>query len=190
MNEPFALFSEWFNEAVNSGEIEPTAMTLATSLNNFPTCRIVLLKKFDHGNFRFFTNLKSRKSLQIQKNDNASLCFFWKKIKRQVRIEGKIMQISELEADAYFATRPWQSQVAALSSNQSKKMLEKQEFSKVFQQSCEKLAGQKIKRPSFWSGYDLVPQYFEFWQEKEFRTHDRVCYELKNDEWKKDYLFP
>ncbi len=183
MNDPFILFQEWFDEA-SLCEKEPNAMTLATS---DVSVRVVLLKKFDHGKFRFFTNLNSRKARAIAENPKVAICFFWKNTQKQIRIEGVARKISDEEADVYFQSRPLESQIAALSSRQSEKMMHENEFLEIYQKN---LSLPKIDRPAFWSGFDIEPNYFEFWQEGEFRTHKRVCFEKIGINWRASHLYP
>jgi pyridoxamine 5'-phosphate oxidase len=189
---PFKKFDEWFKKAcANQQIIEPTAMCLATSdKNNFLSARMVLLKKFDERGFCFFTNLTSRKSEQLQQNQNVALCFYWGILGLQIRIEGAVEKVSSQEADDYFASRRRESQIGAWASKQSQEMANWQEFEDRIAEVEKKFADQKVPRPEFWSGFRVVPNRIEFWQEGDFRIHHREVYEKSDDQWTVKKIYP
>jgi len=189
---PFGIFADWLKKANAKSEIvEPTAMCLATvDENNHPSARMVLLKKFDERGFCFFTNLTSRKGKEIAHNKHVSLCFYWGILGLQVRIEGEVEKVSAKEADDYFASRRRGSQLGAWSSKQSCSMENDEEFKQRLDEINENFADQNIPRPPFWSGFRLVPQKIEFWQEGEFRIHQRELYTKSGKGWEVTKLYP
>lgn len=190
--EPFKLFANWLQEAqVNSQIIEPTAMCLATvGESNRPSSRMVLLKKFDDRGFCFFTNLTSRKGGELSVNKNVALCFYWGILGRQVRIEGEVEDVSQKEADDYFASRRRGSQIGAWASKQSQQMADDQEFENRVLQTTKDFENQDIPRPPFWSGFRCKPQAIEFWEEGEFRLHQRTVYKKTQNGWEVLRLYP
>lgn len=194
-HNPIAQFEKWFNEAVNAEVLEPTAMTLATASIQSngvvrPSARIVLLKGYDANGFVFFTNYKSHKALALASNNSAGLLFHWKELERQVRIEGKVEKVSESESDEYFTSRPLLSRLGAWASQQSEVITSREQLEKQFTIEKEKF-GENVPRPPHWGGYRLFPDHFEFWQGRESRLHDRICYELANGTmWKVNRLSP
>jgi pyridoxamine 5'-phosphate oxidase len=190
--EPFKLFANWLQEAqVNSQIIEPTAMCLSTvGQGNRPSSRMVLLKKFDDRGFCFFTNLTSRKGGELSVNKNVALCFYWGILGRQVRIEGEVEDVSQKEADDYFASRRRGSQIGAWASKQSQQMADDQEFENRVLQTTKDFENQDIPRPPFWSGFRCKPQAIEFWEEGEFRLHQRTVYKKTQNGWEVLRLYP
>ena len=191
-DNPFEHFDKWFNEATeHKGIKEPDAMNIATSTKDgAPSNRMVLLKDYDDRGFVFYTNLESRKGEQIKENPKASLCFYWEPMGRQIRIEGDIEQVSDDEADEYFNTRHLKSRIGAWASKQSRPLKNKSELLKRVAEYGAKTATGKVSRPSFWSGYRIVPNRMEFWQKGEYRIHDRVCYKLNEGNWESGLLYP
>jgi pyridoxamine 5'-phosphate oxidase len=189
---PFELFEKWFNDAINNSQIiEPSAMCLATcTLDNKPSARMVLLKKFDERGFCFYTNLTSRKGRELRLNPNVALCFYWGKLGRQVRIEGEIEAVSALEADEYFASRRRESKIGAWASKQSKKMENWQEFENRIKDISDQFENQEVERPVFWSGFRVKPTAIEFWEEGDFRIHHRHLYEKASDGWIINEIYP
>jgi pyridoxamine 5'-phosphate oxidase len=189
---PFAQFQLWFDDAVHSDILDPNAMTLATCHNNKPTARVVLLKGVDTRGFVFFTNYHSKKGNDIESNPHASLLFYWDKLERQVRIEGVAEKIDEKNSDEYFNSRPKGSRIGALASPQSTVIESRETIEKRVAELEEKYKDvEQIQRPSYWGGYRLVPHYFEFWQGRSNRLHDRIAYELTdNSAWKIFRLAP
>jgi pyridoxamine 5'-phosphate oxidase len=192
---PFEIFANWLNRAKERPDIvEPTAMCLATiGDNSQPSARMVLLKKFDENGFSFFTNLTSRKGRELANHQNAALCFYWMPLGLQVRIEGRVHEVSAKEADDYFASRRRDSQIGAWASKQSQIMQDWQEFEDRIAQIKEDFTDQEIPRPPFWSGFMVVPESIEFWQEGEFRIHKREVYVRDKDDrnfWLWSKLYP
>lgn len=186
---PFQQFSLWMEEVLQSGVDEPTAMVLSTvSHDNKPSSRVVLLKEVSDSGFVFFTNYESRKGIQLSANPHASLLFFWKELERQVRIEGKVFRIPTDNSDAYFLSRPLESRISAIISPQSKKIESRDALEKKRDELLKE--NHKLMRPEKWGGYILIPDYFEFWQGRENRLHDRIVYEKNENTWKKFRLAP
>lgn len=190
-DEPIDLFHAWFAEA---GETEPNdanAMALATvGADGMPSVRMVLLKGADSGGFVFYTNFESRKGAELLAHPQAALCFHWKSLRRQVRVEGTVETVSDEEADAYFASRARGSQIGAWASRQSRPMAGKADLLKRVGAFTAKFAIGKVDRPPHWSGFRLVPRCFEFWKDGQFRLHDRLVYRRENAEWRTEVLYP
>jgi pyridoxamine 5'-phosphate oxidase len=193
MKDPFVLFAEWLLQAKTHPDIfEPTAMTLATATNSgVPSTRIVLLKSFDEQGFVFYTNMESRKSMELAANPHAALCFFWKAIAKQVRIEGVAERASDAEADKYFASRHLISRFGAIASKQSQPLLKREDFLTAVDELQQRYTEEKPPpRPDFWSGWRIVPSAIEFWEEGEYRLHDRTLFTREGKGWKVDKLYP
>lgn len=188
---PFKQFEKWFNQALEAKLIEPNAFTLSTvGLDLKPSQRTVLLKMYDEKGFVFFSNYGSKKSIQIDENPNISAHFAWLGLERQVRIEGKIEKISKAASMKYFLSRPKGSQLGAWVSHQSKIVNSRTVLETKFDEMRKKFAKGEIPFPSFWGGYIIIPDYFEFWQGGLNRLHDRFIYQLKDNSWKIDRLEP
>lgn len=182
--DPFLQFRHWFGEALTANLAEPNAMTLATvDEDGKPSCRVVLLKEADFG-FVFYTNYLSRKGRAIDANPNACINFFWLELERQIRIEGQISKVSAEESDEYFNSRPYGSRLGAIASPQSKRITDRTVLESNLKEAQESFSEEKIKRPEFWGGFRLLPTYFEFWQGRPNRLHDRICYEKGEIGWK------
>ena len=189
--DPFLLFSDWYQEAIHKELNDPNAMNLSTLSKDFkPSSRIVLLKDYDKSGFVFYTNLKSKKGISINKNPNVALNFHWKSCLRQVRIEGKAKKISDLESDKYFNTRPVDSRIGAWASEQSDELLNREKLIKNFDFFKKKFKGKTVTRPPHWVGFKVTPKLIEFWQQMPSRLHDRLEYKKVNMEWKIRKLFP
>ncbi len=191
--EALDTFAHLLERAKQSGEREPTAMTLATlGKNARPSARTVLLKAFDARGFVFYTNFDSHKGRQLASNPQAALLFLWKNLDNQIqaRIEGTVEPVSAEEADSYFASRPRASQVGAWASEQSATLVSREVFEAQIDLYEKKFEGIDVPRPSYWSGFRVVPEMIEFWYGAEFRLHERQCYERMNGEWNKRMLFP
>ncbi len=190
--DPFTLFARWFNEAVRCKAIkEPTAMCLATATpKGAPAARMVLLKGYDERGFAFYTNVRSRKGKEIAKNPQAALCFYWMALDKQVRIEGRLQPVSDAEADAYFASRAKGSQIGAWASQQSQGLASKKDLLNRVAKYTAKYGLSEVPRPPHWSGFILKPKRFEFWQQGEFRIHDRTEFRRGKNGWKRQLLYP
>lgn len=190
---PIPLFKEWLEEAKNSEINDPGAMALATAdANGKPSVRMILLKQVDELGFKFHTNCESKKGIQLHENPYAALCFHWKSLRKQIRVEGKIEHVSESEADAYFENRPYARQVGAWASQQSRPLKSRasleNDIKKMQEQYPENI---KVPRPSYWVGYRLIPQNIEFWWDNPDRLHDRLLYTKNNaGEWDVTRLYP
>tara|TARA_R110000868_G_scaffold1211_2_gene9331 strand:+ start:52278 stop:52922 length:645 start_codon:yes stop_codon:yes gene_type:complete len=188
---PYQQFGKWFEEAVNSEVKEPNAMSLSTVDTLFkPHTRIVLLKDFDENGFTFFTNQASDKGSEISSNPNVSACFFWVELERQIRIEGVAEKISREESVSYFNTRPHMSQIGALASNQSEVVENREFLDQKFKKLAEKYPEGKVPMPESWGGYKIIPSYFEFWQGRRSRLHDRITYKQEKESWLIQRLSP
>ena len=182
---PFIQFTKWYESILNSILNEPTAMMLSTAdVNGNSSARIVLLKEFDDSGFVFYTNYESRKGKNLQENLKAALTFFWDEQRRQIRIEGAVEKISRETSKKYFSSRPRESQIGAWVSAQSYEVPDRDFLENKYVELEEKFGSEEIPLPDFWGGYKVTPKYFEFWQGRENRLHDRICYKKENDEWK------
>ena len=191
--EPFALFGEWFAEAVKSEPNDPNAMALATvDTDGLPDVRMVLMKGYDADGFVFYSHIASQKGRELAANPKAALLFHWKSLRRQVRIRGNVSPVTEEEADAYFATRPKQAQIGAWASQQSQPLESRMAFEKAIAINAAKYAIGNVPRPPRWSGYRIVPMLIEFWQDRPFRLHDRVEFRRAalDAPWVKTRLYP
>jgi len=175
--DPLGLFAAWFKEAEGAEPNDHNAVALATvGEDGMPSLRMVLLKGYDAEGFVFYTNLESRKGVQLQSHPKAALLFHWKSLRRQIRIEGPVSAVSEAEADAYFASRPRQSQIGAWASDQSRLLEGRFELEKRVARFAAKYAIGQVPRPRHWSGFRILAQRIEFWQDGAFRLHDRLVY--------------
>jgi pyridoxamine 5'-phosphate oxidase len=190
--DPFLLFAEWLAEAEKKEPNDPNAMALATVDNaGLPDVRMVLLKGYDRDGFLFYTNLESRKGRQLAACPKAALCFHWKSIRRQVRARGEVEPVDPGEADAYFATRPRLSRIAAWASRQSEPLEGRFALEKAVALYTARFAAGAIPRPPHWSGFRIRPREIEFWRDGAFRMHDRVRFSLHTSgAWAKTVLFP
>ncbi|MBW6535867.1 MAG: pyridoxamine 5'-phosphate oxidase [Mariniphaga sp.] len=188
---PFRQFENWLKAALYSKEKEPTAMSLSTiGTDGFPDSRIVLLKFFNENGFVFFTNYSSEKGKSIEKNPAVSLHFFWPSLERQIRISGKAEKTNHGISEKYFIERPFDSQIAAWASEQSKEIPSREFLEKRFEEYKKTFENNTPKLPPFWGGYNVVPQKFEFWQGRVNRLHDRILYEKNEKIWTIKRLAP
>jgi len=192
LDNPLELFKIWMSEAEKKEINDPNALSLATTnSNNEPSVRMVLLKELSQKGFVFYTNLNSPKSNDIKKNPKAEMCFHWKSLQRQVRVFGNIIQVSDKEADDYFNTRPAESKIGALASDQSTIMSTREEFLEKINKLKNKYKNtNKIPRPKYWSGWCLIPTTIEFWLGDQYRIHERLKYRKDSNNWEKEILYP
>ena len=185
---PFEQFGWWFEDLTDSGIADPTAMALATATKGGkPSVRMVLLKSFDENGFVFYTNYHSRKGKELAENKQASLLFYWDVLERQVRIEGTVEKTEAHLSEEYFSNRPYESRLSAIVSEQSEEIPSRQYLEDKLE---EVRTTGSVKRPENWGGYILKPNYFEFWQGRASRLHDRLVFALENKAWKIKRLAP
>src|SRR3546814_150678 len=190
-DDPHALFEQWYAEAKASEPNDPSAMALATAdAEGRPSVRMVLLKGHDDRGFVFYTNYQSRKGAELAANPQAALGFHWKSLRRQVRIEGRIESVSTEEADAYFASRARDSQLSAWASDQSRPLASRALFESRFQEQRQRFEGQPVPRPPHWSGYRVVPDVIEFWNDRAHRLHERRLFTRTAGGWTESLLYP
>jgi pyridoxamine 5'-phosphate oxidase len=190
-HDPLTLFDQWLEEAGQSEINDPNAMSLATvGSDGLPAVRIVLLKKRDPRGFSFFTNGESRKGGELRTNHRAALCFHWKSKQRQIRIEGTITELAPAEVDEYFKRRHRMSQIGAWASQQSRPLSSREELLALTHEYEKKFPGD-VPRPPYWTGFVLAPKSIEFWQERDYRLHDRFVFTSNGEgSWSKQRLFP
>jgi pyridoxamine 5'-phosphate oxidase len=193
MADPFQQFADWFREAEVAVPVDPNAMVLSTvGPEGRPSARVVLLKGFDRDGFVFYGNLESRKFRQLRANPWAAITFHWKPLEMQVRIEGRVTQVSDQEADAYFATRARGSQIGAWASKQSDPLPSRALLEAAVQEVEARYAGREVPRPPHWSGFRLEPDRIEFWKSGQFRLHDRHVFRRASPDaaWTEEWLYP
>ena len=193
LKDPIQLFKVWMEEAKKTEPNDPNAVALATSNNkNLPSVRMVLLKDFNENGFVFYTNLNSQKGIELKENPNASMCFHWKSLLRQVRISGSVSSVSDKVADQYYNTRGYESRIGAWASKQSKVLSSRDELISSIKDYKKKFDDQdNVPRPSHWSGWNLSPLTIEFWLDGESRIHERLKYSKDNNGvWTQSLLSP
>ena len=192
LNDPLELFKIWISEAEKSEINDPNALSIATTnKNNEPSVRMVLLKGLSQKGFVFYTNFNSKKGSDLKNNQQASMCFHWKSLRRQVRIIGKVQQVSDKEADEYYNSRPYKNRISAWASNQSKKLDSRDTFLKKIAEFEKKHPDQNnVPRPPHWSGWRILPKEIEFWLDGEGRIHERLNYINNDSKWTKEILYP
>jgi pyridoxamine 5'-phosphate oxidase len=191
--EPWRLFTAWFDDASAAEPSDPNAMALATvDATGMPNARMVLLKGVDERGFVFYTNLDSQKGHELGHQPKAALAFYWKSLHRQVRVRGTVERVTDAEADDYFATRPRQAQIGAWASKQSSPLESRFAFETAVAKYAAKFNIAKVPRPAHWSGYRIVPLTIEFWHERPFRLHDRIVFHRTTfaAAWMKTRLYP
>ncbi|EJW22065.1 pyridoxamine 5'-phosphate oxidase [alpha proteobacterium IMCC14465] len=192
-DNPLTAFAAWLSEAEKTEPNDPNAMSVATvDTQGMPNVRVVLLKGVSDEGFVFYTNLESAKGQELGMTAKAALCFHWKSLHRQVRVRGDVEQVSDAEADAYYASRARGSQIGAWASQQSTPLSDRETLEARVAEFEEKFANQDVPRPSHWSGWLIKPQEIEFWQDGDFRLHDRIVYRRPDDVsgWQTVRLFP
>ncbi len=190
--DPVRQFEKWFHQALETNLPEPNAMTLATAApGGQPSARVVLLKAFDAAGFTFFTNYDSHKGRDLSANPRAALLFFWPELQRQVRIEGTVERVSEVESDAYFASRPLGSRLGAWASQQSEVIADRDVLEDRVRELAQRFPGGEVPRPPHWGGFRVRPLSIEFWQGRPDRLHDRLRYQrMQPDGWRIERLSP
>jgi pyridoxamine 5'-phosphate oxidase len=191
VSDPIALFAKWAHETENSGEDATMAALATADAEGFPSVRIVLVKDVSKKGFCVFTNLTSRKACNMKENPKASLCFHWRTQQRQVRVSGAVESVSAFDADEYFLSRARESQLGAWASKQSQTMESSDDLSKRMEKMRALYEGKPVPRPDFWSGFRIIPERIEFWQEGKARLHTRICYiRIAAGEWQHSWLYP
>ena len=193
LENPIELFDNWFNEAKKTEINDPNTLALATAdKNGVPSVRMVLLKEFSKNGFVFYTNLNSVKSENLKNNPYASMCFHWKSLLRQIRINGKISKVHDNEADEYFTSRPYGSKIGAWASEQSTILKNRHELYQSIEKFKKKYPDKNsVPRPKYWSGWNLIPKEIEFWLDGENRIHQRLKYlKSENGKWIRSLLSP
>jgi pyridoxamine 5'-phosphate oxidase len=190
-SDPFIQFGIWLHEAFEKGDDTANAFSLSTvNQFNVPSSRIVLLKDVSHGGFTFFTNYASHKGKDIERNKHVSLLFFWKELQRQVRVDGLVELLSAEESVSYFKSRPRESQLASLASQQSEVIANRGELEDYYLSITKLYNNKEVPKPNHWGGYVVIPSKIEFWQGRASRLHDRIQYKLINNSWKIERLSP
>jgi len=190
---PLPVFDSWLAEAEKTEPNDPNAVAVATvDADGLPNVRMVLLKGLSEDGFVFYTNFESVKGRELTANAKAAMCFHWKSLHRQVRVRGPVAPVSDAEADAYFASRARESRIGAWASQQSRPVNSRAELEKTVEEMTEKFDGQDVPRPPHWSGWRLAPLSIEFWQDGDFRLHDRLIYhrEAVTAPWETKRVYP
>ena len=192
LDDPIELFKLWMDDAKKSEPNDPNAVSLATSNNNFPSVRMVLLKDFSQNGFIFYTNLNSQKGNELKENPKAAMCFHWKSLLRQIRINGEVIQVADDVADKYYNSRSYESRIGAWASKQSKELTSRDQLIDSIKEYKDKYNDENnVPRPSHWSGWILSPQSIEFWLDGDSRIHERLKYvKDRNSQWIKSLLSP
>ena len=189
--DPFALFDQWFAEAQASEPNDPDAMAFASADGcGRPSVRMVLLRRAGPEGFGFFTNIDSRKGRELIANPHGALAIHWKSLRRQVRAEGRVEQVSDAEADSYFAGRSRESRIGSWASDQSRPLESREAFERRYAEMQARFDGADVPRPPHWSGFRLIPDAIEFWLDRPYRLHERRLFERRGDQWSEGLLYP
>lgn len=190
-DDPVEMLRRWLDEAISSEVDEPNAMSLATvSPDGKPNVRVVLLKGIEGSTIHFYTNYGSQKGKELSLNPHAAVAFWWPELERQLRVRGPVEKLSREESDHYFQSRPRESRIGAWVSEQSSTIENRNALKQKVQDVTERFEGKEIPTPKFWGGYSIGIEEIEFWQGRPGRLHDRILYEIKNDDWEKRRLQP
>jgi pyridoxamine 5'-phosphate oxidase len=190
-DDPFALFERWFAEARESEPNDPDAMAFATAdAEGRPSVRMVLLRRHGPDGFGFFTNLDSRKGGELADNPRGALAIHWKSLRRQVRAEGPVVQVTDEEADDYFAGRSRESRIGSWASDQSRPLETRELFEQRYRSAIAEFEGKDVPRPPRWSGFRLIPDRIEFWSDRPHRLHERRLFVRDGDDWSEGLLYP
>ena len=192
LENPIDLFKKWFDKAKETEINDPNAVAVATAdQNNQPNVRMVLLKGLSDKGFVFYTNFNSKKGNELKSNQKASMCFHWKSLRKQVRILGKVEEVTSKEADDYYNSRPYKNRISAWASLQSQVLDKRETFLEKIKEFEKKYSDQNnVPRPPHWSGWRLLPDEIEFWLDGEGRIHERLNYKKIKDKWSKEILYP
>jgi pyridoxamine 5'-phosphate oxidase len=191
MTDPFALFAQWMEEARASEPNDPDAMAFATAdADGRPSVRIVLMRRYGPDGFGFFTNLESRKADELISNPVGALAIHWKSLRRQVRAEGRVVQVNDDEADSYFASRSRDSRIGSWASDQSRPLESRETFEARVADAQRRFEGKDVPRPPHWSGFLLIPDVIEFWSDRPFRLHERRQFTRTSAGWTEGLLYP
>ena len=191
LDNPIELFKKWFSKAEQTEINDPNAVAVATSnKNNQPNVRMVLLKGLSNKGFVFYTNFNSKKGEELKVNQNASMCFHWKSLRRQVRVIGSVEEVTKKEADDYYNSRPYKNKIGAWASSQSDVLDKREDFLEKIERFKKKYPDENVPRPPHWSGWRLMPNEVEFWLDGEGRIHERLNYIKSSGKWKKILLYP
>ena len=192
LDNPIELFKKWFSKAEEKEINDPNALAIATSdKNNQPNVRMVLLKGLSDKGFVFYTNFNSKKGEELKANQKAAMCFHWKSLRRQVRVLGKVEEVTSKEADDYYNSRPYKNRISAWASSQSQILDKRETFLEKIKEFEKKYPDEKnVPRPSHWSGWRLIPHEIEFWVDGEGRVHERLIYKNITGKWIKEILYP
>ena len=192
LDNPIELFKKWFSRAVENEINDPNAVAVATSdKSNQPNVRMVLLKGLNDQGFVFYTNFNSTKGRELKINQKASMCFHWKSLRRQVRVLGKVEEVTSKEADDYYNSRPYKNRISAWASSQSQPLDKRETFLDKIKEFEKKYPdANNVPRPPYWSGWRLIPNEIEFWVDGEGRIHERLIYKNTGGKWSKEILYP
>lgn len=189
-SDPIELFRRWLAEAIKSEIKDANAFTVSTYSNGEVDSRVVLIRDVYADGLQFFTNYGSKKGKELAEHHQAAVNFFWADLDRQLRIKVKVEKLDEKQSDEYFMSRPRESRIGAWASKQSKQLESREHLEEEVIRLTKEFEGKEVHRPDFWGGYLAKPYYYEFWQGRPSRLHDRIAYELKNGEWQKLRLYP